>query len=199
VRDLRTDPYILCVGRLDDPRKNVGLLLEAYSLLSAELKSTVRLLLAGAAGPPDEFWRRVDSFGVSGRVSFVRAPDAEALVRLYQNAAVFALPSDEEGLGVVVLEAMACAIPVVATRCGGPEGIIADGVDGYLIAQDDARALSARLVHLLTDGELNHRIGDAGRATILQRYEEGVAGQAFLEMYDELLSRGRAGRLACAG
>jgi glycosyltransferase involved in cell wall biosynthesis len=198
-RDLRADPYILCVGRLDDPRKNVGLLLEAYSLLPADVMPTVRLVLAGAAGPLDEFWRRVDTLGLSGRVSFVRAPDAEALVRLYQNAAVFALPSDEEGLGVVVLEAMACAIPVVATRCGGPEGIIADGVDGYLVAQDDAGAVSARLVRLLTDGELNRRIGDAGRANILQRYEEGVAGQAFLDMYDELLSRGRAGRLACAG
>jgi glycosyltransferase involved in cell wall biosynthesis len=46
---------------------------------------------------------------------------------------VFALSSDEEGLGIVILEAMACAIPVVATKCGGPDGIITDGKDGYLI------------------------------------------------------------------
>ena len=51
---------------------------------------------------------------------------------------------------------------------------------------------------LLSASELNRRIGEAGRATILHRYEEGVAGQAFLEMYDELLSRGRAGKLVCA-
>jgi glycosyltransferase involved in cell wall biosynthesis len=197
-RDLNTDRYILCVGRLDDPRKNVGLLLEAYALLTAELKSAARLVLAGAAGPPDEFWRRVDSFGLSGQVSFEHAPDAEALVRLYQGATVFALPSDEEGFGMVLLEAMACAIPVVSTRSGGPDAIIADGVDGYLVGLDDAAELSSRLARLLTDSGLNRRIGEAARATILKRYEEGVAGQAFLEMYAELLARRRTGKVPCA-
>lgn len=197
-RDLHTDPYILCVGRLDDPRKNVGLLLEAYALLPAELKSATRLVLAGAAGPPPSFWQRASSLGLSGRVSFVHAPDAEALVRLYQYATVFALPSDEEGFGMVILEAMACAIPVVSTRSGGPDGIIADGVDGYLVALDDAAALSSRLARLLADGGLNRRMGEAARSTILARYEEDVAGQAFLGVYAELMARRGPGHAPCA-
>ncbi len=187
-RDLRTDPYILCVGRLDDPRKNIGLLLEAYAHLPVELKETVRLVLAGSAGPGPVFWARVKALGLAGRVEFVSSPATEALVRLYQAASVFALSSDEEGLGVVILEAMACGIPVVSTRSGGPDGIIADGKDGYLVGLDDAEAMADRLARLLSDEALNRRMGEAARETIMRRYEAGVAGKAFLDIYDELLS-----------
>lgn len=191
LRAREDDPYILCVGRLDDPRKNVGLLLDAYASLSSALKARVRLVLAGSAGPGQAFWTRVEQLGLGSRVTFVRLPDAEALVRLYQAATVFALPSDEEGLGVVILEAMACGIPVVSTRSGGPDGIISDGHDGYLVGLDDAGAMADRLTRLLADTSLNERMGTAARETIMRKYEAGVAGKAFLDIYDELLARHR--------
>lgn len=190
-RDLRTDPYILCVGRLDDPRKNIGLLLDAYWNLPSDLKSSVRLVLTGSAGPEPQFWERIHEHGLAGRVTFIHFPDAEALVRLYQAATVFALPSDEEGLGVVILEAMACGIPVVSTRSGGPDGVISDGHDGYLVELDDAGAMAERLTRLLTDTSLNERMGAAARETIMRKYEVGVAGKAFLDIYDELLAHHR--------
>ncbi len=188
-RDLRSNPYILCVGRLDDPRKNIGLLLEAYAHLPAALKQTTRLVLAGSAGPEPAFWARAKELGLSDRVEFIPSPDAEALLRLYQAAAVFALSSDEEGLGVVILEAMACAIPVISTRSGGPDGIITEGTDGFLVGLDNAQAMADKLTCLLSDEPLNRRMGEAARETILRRYEAGVTGQAFLDIYDELLSR----------
>lgn len=188
-RDLRSDPYILCVGRLDDPRKNIGLLLEAYGNLPAALKATVRLILAGSTCPGPVFWARVKELGLAGRVAFVPSPDAEALIRLYQAASVFALTSDEEGLGIVILEAMACGIPVISTRSGGPDGIVTDGVDGYLVGLDDEKAMADRLALLLTDAALNERIGETARETIMRKYEAGAAGKAFLDMYDELLAR----------
>jgi D-inositol-3-phosphate glycosyltransferase len=189
LRDLRRNPYILCVGRLDDPRKNIGLLLEAYANLSKELKATVRLVLAGAAGPGPAFWARVKVLGLDGRVDFVPSPGAEALVRLYIAASVFVLPSDEEGLGIVLLEAMACGIPVISTRSGGPEGVITDGVDGYLVGLNDEKSMTASLTRMLTDVAINTRMGAEARETIIRRYEAGVAGKAFLDMYDELLAR----------
>lgn len=190
-RDLRPDPYILCVGRLDDPRKNIALLLEAYANLPVELKETARLVLAGSTGPGPVFWARVKKLGLTGRVAFVCSPKTEELVRLYQAASVVALSSDEEGLGVVILEAMACGIPVVSTRSGGPDGVIADGKDGYLVGLDDAKAMADRLARLLSDEALNRRMGEAARETIMRRYEAGVAGRAFLDIYDELISRHR--------
>jgi glycosyltransferase involved in cell wall biosynthesis len=187
-RDRIDDRYILCVARLSDPRKNITLLLEAYSKLPAAMRDTVRLVLAGSSGPPEAFWARADALGLRHRVSYVRRPGLNELVDLYRSATVFALPSDEEGLGVVILEAMACGVPVVATRCGGPDGIIDDGKDGYLVPLDDASSMASRLERLLFDRQANLAMGALARQKIEARYEEVVAGSVFVDMWKHLLS-----------
>jgi glycosyltransferase involved in cell wall biosynthesis len=187
-RNLQSDAYILCVGRLDDPRKNVHLLLQAYANLPAELKGRVRLVMAGSTGPSPAFWERAKALNLTKRIEFVSAPDPDALIGLYQRASVFVLSSDEEGLGMVILEAMACGVPVVSTRSGGPEGIIADGTEGYLVDLNDVKAMTNRLARLLSDETLNRSMGKSARETILRKYESGVAGKTFLEIYDYLLS-----------
>lgn len=177
---------ILCVGRLDDPRKNIALLLEAYALLPQALRERHRLVLAGAGGPSSSFWQRAAALGVRDQVEFMHRPDQPALIGLYQQAAVFALPSDEEGLGVVVLEAMACSVPVVSTRSGGPDGILTDGFDGRLVPLDDAPALAAALADVLVDPDANAVMGRRARATIERVYAQDVAGRAFLDVWDRL-------------
>ena len=179
--------YILLVGRLDDPRKRAGLLLEAYALLPNELRSAVRLQLAGSCSPGSEFWQRVEQLGLSDRVSHVLRPSLTELVELYREADVFALPSDEEGLGLVVLEAMACGTPVVATRCGGPEGIIEDGVDGYLVPRDNPRVMSERLQMLLKDDSSAQEISRRARQKAVAKYDIKPTGEVFLEIWDRLL------------
>lgn len=183
------DPYILCVGRLDDPRKNIGLLLEAYARLPEADRYRVRLVLAGSCPPPPAFWQRAGAAGVRERITFVDQPDADTLVDLYRHASVFALPSDEEGFGMVVIEAMACGVAVVATRCGGPDGIITDGKDGYLVPPDDAEAMSTRLLCLLQEPALNTAIGNAARANVERRYDERIAGEIFIDIWDRMLSQ----------
>jgi D-inositol-3-phosphate glycosyltransferase len=190
-REPAQDPYILCVARFSDPRKNVGLLLEAYAQLPKALHNKVRLVLAGSSTPPAVFWRRAEALGLRERISLFERPDRNALVRLYQGACAFALPSDEEGFGLVLLEAMACAIPVVSTSSGGPEGIITDGEDGYLVPLDDVRGLSSRLLRLLQDTAFNIEMGWNARQTIERRYDERVAGEAFIAMWDRLAHKGR--------
>lgn len=185
-RDLSTNPYILCVGRLDDPRKRIGLLLEAYALMPPPLRDRVRLILAGASGPPEAFWTRADELGLRKRIAYIPRPERNALVSLYQQASVFALSSDEEGLGVVVLEAMACGVPVVSTRSGGPDGIITDGEDGFLVPLESAAEVSDRLAMLLTHPERNAEMGRRARDTIERRYEQEVTGAAFLDIWNRL-------------
>lgn len=196
-RDLEAEPYILCVGRLDDPRKNIGLLVEAYARLPDELRSRVRLVLAGSSGPSRAFWSRAEALGVRDLVEYTPSPSRGKLVELYQRASVFALPSDEEGLGMVLLESMACGVPVVSTRSGGPDGVITDGKDGFLVPLDDAEAMADRLGRLLSEPALNHSMGREARRTIEARYAERVAGEAFLEVWDRLLAK--AGKTSCAG
>jgi len=196
-RDLDGDPYILCVGRLDDPRKNIGLLAEACSRLPDAMRKRTRLVLAGSSGPPPSFWSRADALGLRDRIDYVAKPSRERLVELYQRASVFALPSDEEGLGVVLLESMACGVPVVSTRSGGPDGVVTDGKDGFLVPLDDADAMADRLGRLLRESGLNRAMGREARLTIEARYAERVAGEAFLDVWDRLLAK--AGRTSCAG
>jgi glycosyltransferase involved in cell wall biosynthesis len=182
------NPYILCVGRLDDPRKNISFLLNAFRMLPPSL-AHVHLVTAGSGRPPAEYWSKVAEMGLQDRVRHVQRPDTADLVKLYQEAKVFALSSDEEGLGVVILEAMACAIPVVATRCGGPDGIITEGEDGFLVPLDDASVMADRLSILCSDPERNVAMGIAARATILGRYASEVAGQEFVQIWDSLLQK----------
>lgn len=188
-RRFDAEGYILCVGRLDDPRKHVELLLEAYARLVNRTADPPRLVLAGSSKPGGAFWSRVAELALGDRVHFVERPGLQELVTLYQGAACFALPSDEEGFGMVVIEAMACGVPVVATRCGGPEGIIADGVDGFLVDLEDAETMADRLHGLCTDYDMNRTMGQAARRTVEQRYSEEITGAAFLETYDALLRK----------
>lgn len=188
-RDLTKDPYILCVGRLDDPRKRIGLLLEVYARLPSSVRDRVRLVLAGASGPPEAFWTRADALGLRQRIQYVKRPERDALVALYQHASVFVLSSDEEGFGVVITEAMACGVPVVSTRSGGPDGIIADGVDGYLVPLDTADLMAQRLQVLLEDSGANLQMGVHARRTVEMRYDERVAGQVFVDMWQRLLAK----------
>ena len=179
--------YILLVGRLEDPRKRANMLLEAYALLPESIRSKVRLQLAGSGTPGPAFWARVEQLGLRERVSHTLRPSLMELVELYRGAAVFALPSDEEGLGLVVLEAMSCGIPVVATRCGGPEGIIEDGIDGYLVPRDAELAMADRIRLLLEDDERNDRMGQRARDKMAAKYATNVTGDVFIDMWDRLL------------
>jgi len=80
-------------------------------------------------------------------------------------------------------------VPVIATRCGGPEGLIANGETGYLVPPADFQALTERIVALLQDTALSRRMGQKGRNFILARYSEEAAGRAFLNTYDSLLGK----------
>jgi glycosyltransferase involved in cell wall biosynthesis len=179
--------YILSVGRFSDPRKNIGTLFKAYSVLRSRRPSTPSLVLSGFVGPKPEDWDLADRLGIRSYVHFKEKPTTAELVKLYQDAALFVLSSDEEGFGIVLLEAMATGTPVVCTRCGGPEDIISHGETGYLTPVNDPGALAIRMEELLADPLLRERIGAAGREIVERRFSLTAAGKAYLDKYDELL------------
>jgi glycosyltransferase involved in cell wall biosynthesis len=83
---------------------------------------------------------------------------------------VFVLPSRTEGMSNALLEAMAMALPVVATAVGGTPEVIADGRSGLLVPPDDASALAAAIARVLADADLARRLGAAARQTVEERY-----------------------------
>ena len=132
-------------------RKGVDVLVEAFAQLHAR-GACDRLAIAGDGPLRDQLVAQVGALGVAGAVEFLGAVKAATLAQLMAAADEFVLPSRAEPLGVVLLEAMACATPVVASRVGGIPEIVGEGC-GRLVEPGDAVALAAGMVEVLSRGK----------------------------------------------
>ena len=133
--------YIVAVGRFADLRKDVGLLLESFAI-ARRAEPGLRLVIVDPDGPGAAFHRKLVELELGEHVEVRPRVDDEELAHLYRNALALAVASREEGFGMTVIEAMASGIPIVSTKCGGPEGIITDGKNGFLVDVGDAGAMA---------------------------------------------------------
>ena len=191
------EDYILSVARFGDPRKNVRLLFKAYAQLRQERPGVPRLVLAGNSGPTPADWAHAVALGVADHIEVRQDVPARELAKLYRAASLFVLSSNEEGLGIVLLEAMASGLPVVSTRCGGPETVVTEGQTGFLVPVGNAPALVARIGTLLDSDAMRRAMGAAGRRVVVERFSLDAAASPFLQTYDELLAK-KAGDLCVA-
>jgi glycosyltransferase involved in cell wall biosynthesis len=153
-------PAIVAAGRLADA-KNYPLLLDAL----AQLRRTVpaRLFILGQGEREAALREQAARLGLTDAVvwcGFQRNP-----WRYIARADVFALSSRYEGFGNVLVEAMACGVPVVATSSPGTREIVSDGIDGFLVDRHEPAALASALERILTDGALRERMAQAARVT----------------------------------
>lgn len=181
---------ITCVGRLRDSRKNVRLLLQAYALLSKRMKMPP-LHLVGRGGITSTDRQFIQEAGISDGVRVFNDVSMEELRELYRMSSLFVLPSNEEGLGIVILEAMACGLPVISTDCGGPATAIVAGETGLLTAVGDAESLAEAVGSLSEDPGRRLQMGAAGRKRIEERFTIERAGAVYLNEYRRLLSENR--------
>jgi glycosyltransferase involved in cell wall biosynthesis len=101
---------------------------------------------------------------------------------------MYALTSRTEGLPLSLLEAMSAELPVVATRCGGPEEIIEDGVTGLLVANGSSQAVASSIVKLRADAHERRRMARAARQAVKSRFTLDRQVQAYGELYDQILA-----------
>lgn len=176
---------LLYVGRLNDPRKRLRFLLDALRQVVTLLEMRVSLRLVGE-DPSPELRRQVSKRGLDAYVEFCGRADATSLARQYREADMFVLGSTQEGLGLVVLEAMASGLPVVATRCGGPEMLIRDGYNGFLVGLYDAQAMADRIARLAADAETRALMGHRSRQLVEAQYSLQRLLPVFLDVYREV-------------
>jgi len=188
IKHYNAESYILSVGRFADPRKNIRLLLEAYRKVRANNESAPRLVLAGLEGPLPKDWQLAIDWGVADFIDVRTNVSTYELAELYRNASLFLLSSDEEGLGIVILEAMASGLPVISTHCGGPATAIIEGETGVLTPIGDADAMAQEITTLLNATDTRHRMSNAGRKRAVSTFSLTAAGAAYLAVYKELLS-----------
>lgn len=185
-----SERYIFCVGRLDDPRKNISLLLEAFALLKEKKSfSFVELKLASKAPLKAADIETAKRLGIENSLTMLINISIEELRDAYQRAELFALSSDEEGLGLVIAEAMACGLPVVSTDCIGSRVLVKENVNGFLSTIGDVHALAENLEKVLQSRELQQKFGTASRQIIEQNFTLAKSGKRFLDRYRQLLSQ----------
>lgn len=156
-------PNLLFVGRFD-PRKGLPELLRACALLAKE-GADFRLILVGDGRLGPEL-RRFAERSLPGRVVFEGQVEHERLPAYYATADLFCSPArGSESFGLVLLEAMALGVPVVATGIPGYRCVVTDGVEGLLVPPRDPAALAAALGALLRDPALRERMGAQGTRT----------------------------------
>ena len=172
---------ILTVGRWAASERYKG----ADELIGAvaQLRRTFPGLHLVAVGGGDDLVRLrklAAQFGISDCLHFLNGISRKELAACYAHADIFALPSTGEGFGLVFLEAMAFARPVVGAACGGTTDLVEDGVNGLLIPPRDSERLAEALKRLLHDGVLCEELGRRGSEIVRHKFGFAVF-QAGLE------------------
>ncbi len=187
---------VLFVGRLEG-RKGILELFDAIPKTIAQ-GADLRYVIAGAdnsrhdgflarAGCDYPTWFRSRHPQLADRVEFRgHVSDAE-LERLYAGCDLFVAPSRYESFGLILLEAMNWAKPVVACRAGGPLDIVVDGETGRLVPGEDSESLAAAIVELAAAPALRLAMGRAGRERLLARFTHLAMAEGFARLYRQTL------------
>lgn len=169
-------------GRLNDPRKNLTLLLDALELARSRGAPLTAVLIGCAASP--ELQEALNRRKLTAAVELLPYMDQPSLAMELRRLDVYALPSHQEGLCIAALEAMASAVPVVSTRCGGPEDYVRHGENGFLT---DFRAdeMAELLVRIVADRRLRDRLARTARADVERNYSRSTAAAVLLRTIHE--------------
>ncbi|NGN92018.1 glycosyltransferase family 4 protein [Nocardioides sp. KC13] len=171
---LERDGSITYVGRIESSSRWKGLhvLVDALPLV-AERVPGVRLDLIGEGDDVAVLQSRAERLGVAGRIRWHGSLSHDKVAEHLRRTSVAVLPSltDAESFGTVIVEAMACATPVVGSDVGGIPGNISDGENGYLVPPGDHVALADALARVLENPELARRMGAASREIAVERFD----------------------------
>jgi len=189
---------VLFVGRLTDRYKGADVLLHA----SALCRTSFVIDIVGDGSYLPHLRALAARLPLKERVVFHGWAGADAIYRYYRKASVFILPSLwAEPFGLVGLEALANATPVIAFDVGGVREWLHHGENGYLVPYPDQQSLAEKIDHLLADPAAGKKMGLAGREIVQRKFSADVHVQALLSHFDrcrENWQRGQAGRTAAA-
>lgn len=167
------------------PVKQVDAVIDIFGHIHSQVPS--KLLLVGDGPDLDKAGRRVRDLGLSDAV--VQLGEQEQIAPLLSVADLFLLPSAQESFGLAALEAMACQVPVVASRVGGLPEVINNGVTGFLHPPDAIDGMVQSAVELLTDRQLHKTIAAAALEAVVQRFCAGVVVPKYETFYAQVLDR----------
>ena len=167
------------------PVKRVDAAIDVFRLIRQKVRA--RFVLIGDGPVRAEIETRVADYGLTGDVVF--AGEQYDLVPWLSVADLFLLPSAQESFGLAALEAMACEVPVVASKVGGLPEIIEDGVTGFVCPPEAIEMMAERGIALLTDARLRESIGRRAAQIVRDRYCTDLGVPQYAAEYDSVLAR----------
>jgi N-acetyl-alpha-D-glucosaminyl L-malate synthase BshA len=166
------------------PVKRVDDVVEVFNRLRRDFP--VRLLMVGDGPERARIEQRCRQCGTCGEITFIgNLPLVEEVL---VGADLFLLPSESESFGLAALEALACEVPVIATRAGGIPEVIADGECGLLFPVGDVDAMAAGAARLLADESLRRGMGLAGRRRAVERFATEKVVAQYRGLYEGVLA-----------
>jgi glycosyltransferase involved in cell wall biosynthesis len=174
---------MLFVGRLN-AQKGVSELLEALSWTPRN----VTLDIVGDGEDAAALRARAKDLALGERVHWLGSVEREALPALYRRAAAVVIPSRQEGLGLVAVEAQLCKTPVIAYRSGGLPDVVRHEEGGVLVPTGDTRALADAMIQVVRDPAMAEGHGSSARAMMLDRFAPSKVAAGYRAMYQDLIS-----------
>ena len=173
---------VLSIGRYAYDKGN-DLLLQAWSVIEKEHPDWTLDIYGN--GDKEPYQKQMVELGIDLQRCHLYGPISD-VKKEYLSSSVFVLPSRFEGFGLVIIEAMACGVPVVAFDCeNGPRSIIDDGETGFLIPPFDINVLAEKMMHLISDANLRKQIG-ANAQEAASQYDIDRIGQQWRHLFEEL-------------
>jgi N-acetyl-alpha-D-glucosaminyl L-malate synthase BshA len=167
------------------PVKRVMSVVEIFARVRRAVPA--RLLMVGDGPDLPAAAQRARSLDLGDSVQFLGEQDH--VVPLLSSSDLFLLPSSQESFGLAALEAMACAVPVVASRVGGIPEVVEDNVTGFLHAPGDLEGMAASAIAVLTDEAMHRRLAAAARDMAFERYRATKIVPIYESYYEETLSQ----------
>jgi glycosyltransferase involved in cell wall biosynthesis len=188
-------PLILSVGRLVEKKGYPDLIAACARLKQAGQQFCCAIY--GDGPLHGQLSAQIEQLGLAGCVSLPGERDQAELIPIFQRADVFALApfvtedGDRDGIPNVLVEAMACGLPVVSTSVAGIPELVRDGQNGLLVAPRDTAALAAALGSLLEDRERREQLGAAARATAVEHFDLRAAARQIAALFEQTASSPR--------
>lgn len=178
-----SEKLVLFVGMLVF-LKGVHILIQAMKPVIRQIPDA-KLLIIGRGRYKGQLERLVSELDLEEKVEFVDHAPQAALRDYMRNCRVLVLPSLSEGLGRVLIEAMACGKPAIGTNVGGIPSLIHDGANGFLIPPNDPQALAEKIIYLLTREGQAARMGARGKELVLQTFSTEKYVEGYARILDE--------------
>jgi glycosyltransferase involved in cell wall biosynthesis len=183
------------------PKYGVDLLLRAFAGLLNNpqvlaLPQPCRLMIVGDGPQRAELEALAAELGIAAQTTFVGAVAHRDVPAWLNRLDIYAAPSrlDSESFGVAVIEASACAVPVVVSDAGGLPEVVRDGETGLVVPRDDVPALQAALTKLVLDAALRDRLGARGREHVEREYEWAHCVELMEAAYANVIAKAKAAR-----